>query len=69
MASAGAVPFVEQLGVPAAKVSHPNAQAAHRRFDDEVKVVVHQAVRKRDPFLLGRDVPEKAQKKSSIAGI
>jgi hypothetical protein len=52
VSAAGGVTIVEPLRVPASQVAHPAAERASRRLENEVEVVLHQAVAQAVPLVL-----------------
>src|SRR5204863_5944927 len=56
MAAAGSVPAIELVCVMAAELMHPLPERRLRRFDHQMKVVLHQAIRQAIP-LMARGCP------------
>jgi len=60
------VPFVEFLSVDAIQLPHAEGEIALRRFDDKVKVVIHEAIGMAEPIVAFIDLVESREKVLSI---
>src|SRR5437762_856571 len=60
------VPSVEPAGVSAEKPFHARDQIGLRRFEDQMKMIPHQAIRVHLPIGLGASFAESFQKPSPI---
>ena len=63
------VPPVEVLGIAGIQGMHPPRERRTSRFQQEVVVVSHQAIRVEEPGLIGDDGGEKIQKLTAIGGV
>jgi hypothetical protein len=57
------VPAIEGLRIATVQPMHPTAQLRHRRLDEQVNVVAHQAVRETTP----RHLPRRARQQGEIS--
>jgi len=58
-----AVPSIESLGVNSIEVPHPPAEIALRGFDNQMIVIIHQAIGVAEPVEPGHDGCQNAKKK------
>jgi hypothetical protein len=60
---------VEVLGIAGVQSMHPPRKRRTSRFQQEVVVVSHQAIRVEEPGLIGDDGGEKIQEMTAIGGV